>query len=86
MKLKRINGVTYYMQYWFSLLFTGISLLISLYQIVANGLDKIDMILLPLFGIFYFYIIQLISHLSTDSLVSKIESLLKIENIKYEKI
>ncbi len=85
LKLKRINGITFYVQYWFSLIFTGITLSISLYQIITNGFSKIEILFLPIFGIVYFFIIRLIASSSTDNLISKIENILKAERIKYIK-
>ena len=86
LKLKRVNGISFYAQYWFSLIFTGITFLISAYQIIINGLEKIEILFLPIFGIAYFFFIRLIANSSSDSLISKIESILKAERIKYEKL
>ncbi|WP_460219325.1 hypothetical protein [Psychroserpens sp. MEBiC05023] len=86
LKLTRINGVTFYIQYWFSLIFTVITFTISLYLIIINGFDKIEIMFLPIIGTAYFFIIKLIANSSTDILISKIENILKTERIKNKKL
>lgn len=86
LKLERVNGLTFYTQYWFSLIFSGITFIISAYQIIINGLDKIEILFLPIFGIAYFFIIKIIASSSTDNLISKIENVLKTERIKFKKL
>ena len=45
LKAERVNGLTFYIQYWFSLLFTLIAVGIGIYQIFENGFEKIEIIL-----------------------------------------
>jgi hypothetical protein len=85
-KLERINGFSYYVQYWFSLIFTIVTLIISLYYLITTGIDNIQSLLLPTIIFIYFSIIKLIASSSTKSLSSRIENILKIEKIKFEKL
>lgn len=86
LKLERINGLSFYVQYFFSLIFISITFLISLYYIITTGFKNIESLFLPIVGIVYFFIIKLIANSSTKGLISKIESMLKIEKIRYVKI
>ncbi|WP_370091255.1 hypothetical protein, partial [Winogradskyella sp.] len=80
--LKRVNGMTFYAQYWFSLCFAILTLGVCTYQIVFNSYKDISIIMLPVFGIIYFLIINLIANNSVNSLKSRIEKILKTEKIK----
>jgi hypothetical protein len=86
LNLERINGMTFYTQYWFSLCFTILTLGIASYQLIFNNYKEIGIIMLPIFGLIYFLAINLIADNSVNSLKSKIEKILKTEKIKYEKL
>lgn len=86
LKLKSINGLSFYVQYWFSLIFISITFLISLYYIITTGFKNIESLFLPIVGIVYFFIIKLIASSSTKSLISRIENIIKIEKIKFNKL
>ncbi len=83
--LEQKNGLTFYIQYWFSIFFSIIAFGITIYQILTNGTTKIEMVLLPVIGIIYHFIIRLITRSSTQILISRIERMLIREKIKYKK-
>jgi len=86
LKLERINGLSFYVQYWFSLIFTSITFIIGLYYLITTGIDNIQSLLLPTISFIYFSIIKLIANSSTKGLISKVESMLKTEKIRYVKL
>lgn len=86
LKLERVNGITFYIQYWFSLIFTLITFGIGIYQMFSIGFEKTEFLFLPLFGIGYHFLIRIIANGTTDSLISKVEKILRKEKIKYKKL
>lgn len=86
LKLERINGLSFYVQYWFSLIFTSITFIIGLYYLTTTGIDNIQSFLLPTISFIYFSIIKLIAKSLTKSLISRIENIIKIEKIKFNKL
>jgi len=86
LKLERINGLSFYVQYWFSLIFTSITFIIGLYYLTTTGIDNIQSFLLPTISFIYFSIIKLIAKSLTKSLIFRIENILKIEKIKFLKL
>ncbi|EAZ94787.1 hypothetical protein FBBAL38_10122 [Flavobacteria bacterium BAL38] len=86
LKLERLNGFTFYVQYWFSLFFTITTFIISLYYLITTGIDNIQSFLLPTISFIYFSIIKLITKSLTKSLIFRIENILKIEKIKFLKL
>ena len=69
LKLERINGLSFYVQYWFSLIFTSITFIIGLYYLTTTGIDNIQSFLLPTISFIYFSIIKLIAKSLTKSLI-----------------
>ena len=86
LKLQRTNGLTFLMQYWFSLIFAVATLGIGIYKMFTNGFEKFEFLFLPVFGIGYHYLIRLIANGTTESLISKVEKMLIKEKIKYKKL
>lgn len=86
LKIERINGFSFYVQYWFSLIFVIVTLIISLYLIITTGFENNTSFFLPLMGMIYFYIVKLIASSTYKGLTSKIESILKKEKIRFIKI
>jgi hypothetical protein len=86
LNLKRVNGATYKMQFWFIIFFISLSLIIASYQIVIGNDIGFNMLMLPLFGLIYILIIELFAEFTIDSLKTKIEKILKTENLKYKKL
>ena len=86
LKVERVNGLTFYIQYWFSILFTIVAVGIGIFQIIENGFENFEIIFLPLFGVGYHFLIRFIANVSTSSLISKVEKMLKKERIEYKKL
>lgn len=86
LNLERVNGMTFYTQYWFSLCFAILTLGIACYQLIFNNYKDIAIVMLPIFGIIYFLVINLIAENSVNSLKSRIEKILRAEKIKYKKL
>lgn len=86
LKFERINGLSFYVQYWFSLIFTSITFIIGLYYLITTGIDNIQSLLLPTISFIYLSIIKLIANSLTKGLISKVESMLKTEKIRYVKL
>ncbi len=86
LKLERINGLTFLIQYWFSLIFAVVTFGIGIYQMFADGFENFEFLFLPLFGIGYHYLIRLIANGTTEGLISKVETMLRKEKIKYKRL
>ncbi len=86
LKLERVNGPTFLLQYWFSLIFVVITFGIGIYQMFTSGFEKLEVLFLPLLGIGYHLLIRLIANGTTDGLISKVERILQKERIRYRKI
>jgi hypothetical protein len=86
LNLERVNGMTFYVQYWFSLCFSILTLCIASYQLIFNNYKEIGIVMLPIIGILYFLLINLIAESSVNSLKSRIEKILRTEKIKYKKL
>ncbi len=85
--LKRINGVTFNVQFWFILFFIALTLTISIYQFATNGFnDNFEFLLVPVFGILYFLIIELIAEITIANLIRRIEKIMRKEQIEYKKL
>ncbi|AXT19523.1 hypothetical protein D7030_10360 [Flavobacteriaceae bacterium AU392] len=84
--LKRVNGATYKMQFWFMIFFVSLTLIIALYQIIIGNDIGFSMLKLPLFGLIYILIIELFSEFTINSLNKKVEKILNFEKLKYKKL
>lgn len=85
--MEGITGFTYKMHKWFSLLFSFLSISIAIYQIAKNGIDNnFEILIMPLIGIIYYLIVDLITKFSIDSLKNRVLKILKNERIEYKKI
>ena len=54
--LKRVNGATYKMQFWFIIFFVVLTLIVASYQIIIGNDIGFEMLMLPLFGLIYILI------------------------------
>lgn len=55
------------------------------YQVIINGLDKIEVLFLPVLGVVCYFFIKLLANGLTENLISRIEKMLEIEQIKFKK-
>src|SRR5690606_22371753 len=79
--LKRVNGATYKVQFWFMMFFVALTLIIALYQIIIGNDIGFEMLMLPLFGLIYILIIELFSEFTISSLNKKVEKMLNSEKL-----
>jgi hypothetical protein len=86
LNLKRVNGATYKMQFWFMIFFVSITLIIASYQIIIGNDIGFNMLMLTLFGLIYILIIELFAEFTIESLKKKVEKILKTENLNYKKL
>ena len=84
--LNRVNGATYKMQFWFMIFFIALTMIIASYQIIIGNDIGFEMLMLPLFGLIYILIIELISEYTISSLNKKVEKMLNSEKLKYKKL
>ena len=84
--LKRINGITYKMHFWFTIIFVGLTLIIAVYQLAVNGFSKVEFLIMLAFGLIYLLIVELIAGLKISSLIKTVEKVMLTEKIKYKKL
>ena len=84
--LKRMNGATYKMHFWGAIVFSTISVLVSLYLIFKKGFSSIEVIALPIFGVLYLIGIELLAHYKINSLIKSIEKIMRAEKIMHRKL
>jgi len=84
--LERKNGLTFLLHYWFSLIFALLTFGLGVYLLIENGVEKIEVLFLPIFGFGYYYLIKILANGTTKNLISKVEKMLRKEKIKYEKL
>jgi len=84
--LKRIYGTTFRIQFWLSIVIGMLTLIIAFYQYVFKNYDDFSLLIFPIFFIIYIALLYLFTEIYATGLVSNFESILKTENIKYEKL
>ncbi|WP_047414091.1 hypothetical protein [Cellulophaga sp. Hel_I_12] len=84
--LKRINGITYKMQFWFGIFFVGLTLTIAVYQLAMNGFSKVEFLIMPTFGLIYSLIIELIARFKISSLIKTVEKLILTDKMTHKKL
>lgn len=84
--LKRVNGATFKMHFWMSIIFIIVGIVASIYLIFKNGTESIEALILPLFGIIYLIFLELLAGYKISSLTKTVEKIMKIENIEHKKL
>ena len=85
--LKRKNGMTYNIHFWFAIFFIILTIVIAIYQSFTNGVNKSLMIfVLPIFGLIYILLIELFANSTILSLTRRIEKIMTAEKIEYKKL
>ena len=85
--LKRKNGRTYSIHFWFAVFFIASTIVIAVYQTFSNGINESLMIFaLPLFGLIYILLIELFANSTISNLIKRIEKIMKMEKIEYKKL
>ena len=85
--LKRKNGMTYNLHFWFAVFFIALTIVIAVYQTISNGFNKSLMIfVLPIFGLIYILLIELFANSTISNLIKRIEKIMTAEKIEYKKL
>ena len=85
--LKRINGMTYNLHFWFAVFFITLTIVIAVYQTFSNGINKSLMIfVLPIFGLIYILLIELFANSTISNLIKRIEKIMAAEKIEFKKL
>ena len=85
--LKRVNGATFNVQFWFILFFIALTLIIAIYQILTEGFkENLGFLTMPIFGILYYLLIELIAEITISNLIKRIEKIMTKEKIKFKKL
>jgi hypothetical protein len=80
--LKRQNGKTYFLHFYFILFFIVLTCGIAIYQISKSNLtESFSYLIMPVFGVFYLLIIEFISVISAERIIKKIEIIIRKNEI-----
>ena len=86
-RLKRVNGRPYDSHRAIAIVLATIMAIIASYQILNYGFkENIAYSILPIFGIVYFLIVELIARITYKSLCKKVETIMRNEGITYHKL
>ena len=87
LRLKRVNGEAYDIHSAIAIVLVTIMAFIASYQILNHGFMKnISYSIMPVFGIGYFLIVELIARFSFKNLCKIIEKIMDAEGINYTKL
>ncbi|NRB84932.1 MAG: hypothetical protein HRU49_14365 [Winogradskyella sp.] len=85
--LKRKNGMTYNLHFWFAVFFIALTIVIAVYQTISNGFNRSLMIfVLPIFGLIYILLIELFADSTISNLIKRVEKIMTAEKIEYKKL
>ncbi|MBN4084733.1 hypothetical protein JYT89_00160 [Flavobacteriaceae bacterium AH-315-B10] len=86
LRLKRVNSKPYDTHIAIAIVLATIMAIIASYQILINGFtNNISFSVMPIFGIGYFLIIEIIARISYKNLCKKIEKIMDTESIAFTK-
>jgi len=87
LRLKRVNGRPYDIHCAIAIVLATIMAILASYQILSYGFKgNIASSILPIFGIGYFLIIELIARITYKNLCNKVETIMSSEGINYQKL
>ena len=85
-RLKRVNGKPYDTHIAIAIVLATVMAIIASYQILINGfMENISLSIMPIFGIGYFLIIEIIARITFKNLCKKVEKIMTNEGIKFTK-
>ena len=84
--LKRVNGKTYNIHFWFAVFFIVLTVVIGIYQTISNGIIETSIFVLPIFGMIYILLIELFAYSTISNLIKQIEKIMVAEKIEYKKL
>lgn len=87
LRLKRVNGKSYDTHIAVAIVLATIMAIVASYQILSHGFNEnIVYSIMPVFGIGYFLVIEIIARISFKYLSKKIEKVMDEEGISYQKL
>lgn len=87
LRLKRVNGRPYEIHKAIAIVLAIIMAIIAFYHILRYGfMENIAYSIMPIFGIGYFLIIELIARITYKKLCNKVETIMDVEGITYHKL
>jgi len=87
LRLKRVNGKPYDIHKAIAIVLATIMAIIASYQILSFGfMENIAYSILPIFGIGYFLVVELIARVTYKNLCKKVETIMNVEGINYQKL
>ena len=85
--LKRKNGMTYNIHFWFAIFFIALTIAIAIYQTLSYGINEgLMTFVLPIFGLIYILLIELFANSTISNLIKQIEKIMVAEKIEYKKL
>lgn len=87
LRLKRVNGRPYDIHKAIAIVLSIIMAIIAFYQILKYGFaENIAYSIMPIFGIVYFLIVELIARITYKKLCKKVNTIMDAEGITYHKL
>lgn len=87
LQLKRVNAKSYDTHIAIAIVLATVMAIIASYQILINGFtNNIGFSIMPIFGIGYFLIIEIIARIIFKNLCKKVEKIMNTEGIVYTKL
>jgi len=87
LRLKRVNGKPYDIHCAIAIVLATIMAIVASYQILNSGFkENLAYSIMPIFGIGYFLVIELIARITYKNLCKKVEKIMAAESITYTKL
>ncbi|RMZ50997.1 hypothetical protein EB822_05230 [Flavobacteriaceae bacterium PRS1] len=87
LRLKRVNGEAYDIHRAIAIVLVTILTIVSSYQILIHGFtENTSLSIMPVFGIGYFLIVEIIARIIFKNLCKKVEKIMNTEGIVYTKL
>ncbi len=87
LRLKRVNSDSYDIHRAIAIVLATTMAIFASYQILKYGfMENVDYSIMPIFGIGYLLIVEIIARLSFKILYKKVEKIMDIEGISYSKL
>lgn len=87
LRLKRVNGEAYDIHRAIAIVLVTILTIVSSYQILIHGFtENTCLSIMPVFGIGYFLIVEIIARIIFKNLCKKVEKIMNTEGIVYTKL
>ena len=85
--LKRKNGITYSIHFWFVICFIALTIVIAVFQSFSKEFNEnITAFILPISGLIYLLLIELFAKTTISNLVKRVEKIMTEQKIEYKKL